>query len=63
MTNYLTSPTTALTDAFGFGADLSRVTLAEIEDAFVTAGYSLERAEQLAAENDGRVLPKKLRIR
>jgi hypothetical protein len=54
--------TDILIRAFGYGTDLSTVTLAEIEDAFVDAGYSKEDAEEEAAFQDGRILPNKIRI-
>jgi hypothetical protein len=54
--------TDILIENFGYGKDLSTVTLAEIEDAFTSAGYSEEDAQEEAAMQDGRILPRKIRI-
>ena len=55
--------TQIMVEAFGHGRNLSDVTLAEIEDAFVHAGYSLENAEDAARDFDGAILPPKVRVR
>lgn len=63
MSNYFSNPTDILIAEFGYGADLSEVTLAEIEDTFRAAGYDDDRAVEEAAMQDGRILPAKLRRR